>query len=92
MNEKEKNDLENEPTLLDVFKLGDRVRQVYIGPQGNKYEYKGTIIDIKNHCMAIHWEIINGKPASDLRDIYSIYHKAEIFNGDRCYSPIEKDA
>lgn len=84
------NEIDEENTLLEVFKLGDRVKQIYKDPNGYKYEYLGVIINIKAHCMAVHWDTVNGKPNSEMRDTYSVCHLDEIFNGDRYYSPIVK--
>ena len=87
---KENKENDEASSLLDVFKIGDRVKQIYYDPNGMKREYAGIVVDIKKHCMAIHWDTVNGKPDSENRDTYSICHMYEIFNGDNYYSPIVK--
>jgi len=90
MDKKYKKD-DEEPSLLDVFKQGDRVKQIYYDPEGYEKVYSGKVINIKKHCMAIQWESINGNPKSDLNEKYSVCHVYEVFNGDRYYSPITKE-
>lgn len=84
-----KND--EETSLLDAFKLGDRVKQIYYDPDGYEKIYSGRVVQIKKHCMAIQWDTINGHNRSELMDKYSVCHVYEVFNGDRYYSPITKE-
>jgi len=83
---------DGETSLLDFFKQGDRVKQIYYDPEGYEKVYSGKVVDIKKHCVAIQWEKINGNHKSKLKDKYSVCHVYEVFNGDRYYSPITKDS
>ncbi len=86
-----KEEIYENPSLLEVFRQGDRVKQVYYDPNGYERIYSGTIVNIKKHCMAIHWDYVNGNPSSDMREIYCVFHISEVFNGDEYYSPITKE-
>jgi len=79
------------PSLLDVFKAGDKVKQIYYNPNGDNKIYIGKIIQIKKHCMAIQWEKINGLENPEFNEKFIICHEYEIFNGDDNYSPIIKE-
>jgi hypothetical protein len=85
------NEYENNPSLLDVFKVGDKVKQIYYKPSGGKKEYTGIVKFIKEHCMAIHWETVNGKPVEDINVVLTVCHEDEVFNGNEYTSPIEKE-
>jgi len=79
-------------TLLDVFKQGDRVSQICYDPNnGYKREYSGIIMRIEKHCMAVYWDIVNGKPVSNMHEVFTVFHEAEIFNGNENTSPIIKE-
>lgn len=78
-------------SLLDVFKQGDKVKQIYYDPEGYEKIYSGEVINIKKHCMAIQWNTINGQSKKELYDKYSVCHIHEVFNGNRYYSPITKE-
>ncbi len=91
MDETYKEEVKDNPSLLEVFKQGDRVKQIYYDPSGFERVYSGTIIDIKKHCIAVHWDRINGNPNSDMRETYCVFHITEVFNGDIDCSPIIKD-
>jgi len=80
----------NDKTLLDVFRQGDRVMQVCYEPSGLKREYSGIVMKIEKHCIAIQWDTINGEPLSNIRDIYTVFHESEVFDGSDYSSPIEK--
>jgi len=80
-----------EKTLLDVFKQGDRVYQIYYDSKGDKKEYSGIVIRIKEHCMAVYWDTIDGKPVSNIREVFTVFHESEIFNGNDNASPIKKE-
>ena len=90
MDKKYEEEIKNGPSLLDVFKQGDKVQQIYYDPNGRKKVYVGTVIEIKKHCMAIHWDKIDGMIDPEFKEKFMICHKYEIFNGDECYSPITK--
>jgi hypothetical protein len=81
----------NDKTLLDVFRQGDRVVQICYESNGFKREYSGIVIRIQKHCIAIQWDTINGEPLSNMRDIYTVFHESEVFNGGDYSSPIEKE-
>jgi len=46
---------------------------------------------IEKHCMAIYWDIVNGKPVSNMHEVFTIFHESEIFNGNENTSPITKE-
>ena len=70
-------------TLLDYFKVGDKVKQVYYDPNGTKREYAGIIWEINKHCIAVQWDTVDGKPASDKYGTYPVYHMYEVLYGDK---------
>lgn len=78
-------------TLYDVFSVGDRVKQIYYDSNGTKREYMGIIKKIQKHCIAVHWNTINGTPLSDMQIVYNILHEYEVFNGKDNTSPIIKE-
>ena len=78
-------------TLLDVFKKGERVVQVYHELDGSKKEHSGVIVKIKQHCMAVYWDTIDGKPISNFQETYVVLHEIEIFNGNKNSSLIKKE-
>ena len=78
-------------TLLDVFKQGDRVCQICFDNNGYKREYSGLVMRIEKHCMAIYWDMVNGKPVSGMRQVFTVFHENEIFNGNENASPITKE-
>ena len=80
-----------EKTLLDVFRQGDRVCQIYYDSEGCKRTYSGIIMRIEKHCMAVYWDTVNGKPVSDIRQVFTVFHENEIFNGKENTSPITKE-
>ena len=87
----EGNKSDNSKTLLEVFNVGDRVKQVCYEPNGVKREFTGFIMKIQPHCIAVQWDSVNGNPLSDIRSIYSIFHESEVFNGNENTSPIIKE-
>ena len=87
-----KEDKENDDkTLLDFFRQGERVHQICYDPNGSKREYSGIIMRIEKHCMAIYWDMVNGKPISSMREVFNVFHENEIFTGDDNVSPITKE-
>lgn len=86
----EKYDYE-EKTLLDVFRQGERVCQIYYDPDGQKKEYSGIIMKIKEHCMAVYWDKVDGKPVSNIHEVFNVFHESEIYNGNENASPIKKE-
>lgn len=78
-------------TLLDVFRQGDRVYQICYDHDGHKREYSGIIMRIEKHCMAVYWDTVNGKPASSMREVFTVFHETEIFHGNENASPIIKE-
>ena len=82
---------EEEPTLLDAFKQGERVYQIYYNPDGTQSEYSGRIVKITQHCIAVHWDAIDGTPLSNYRIVYNIVHESEVFYGNENASPIKKE-
>ena len=90
MEKKYKEEVEEEPSLLDVFKQGDRVKQVYYDPNGDERIYYGTIVNIKKHCIAVQWDKIDDSN-SKKDETYRVFHVSEVFNGDEYYSPIVKE-
>jgi len=77
-------------TLLDVFKQGDKVSQVCYNPDGTTSEYTGRIIKITRHCIAVHWDAVDGNNLANFRIVYKIFHESEVFNGNDNTSPIKK--
>ena len=81
----------DEQTLLDVYKKGERVVQVYYDLDGLKKEHSGVIVKIKPHCMAIYWDTIDGKPISNIQETYAVLHEMEILKGSKNSSAIKKE-
>jgi hypothetical protein len=81
----------DDSTLLDVFKQGERVYRICYNPDGTKSEYSGRIIKITEHCIAVHWDAVDGNPLSDFRIVYNILHESEVLNGKENTSPIKKE-
>lgn len=89
MNRKGNKKYKETSSLLDFFKVGDRVKQIYYDNTSSQREYYGIVIGVKQHCMVVQWDTIDGEP--NFNDFYSIPHIYEIFNGDEYCSPIYKE-
>lgn len=81
----------NYPSLYDVFELGDRVKRIYRDADGIK-EYKGIVLAIKNDCIEVYWDTMNGKYRPPSMNIaFTTCSVEEIFKGNEKYSPILKE-
>jgi hypothetical protein len=82
----------NYPSLYDAFKLGDRVKRIYIDKDGNNKAYKGIILAIDEKSIEIYWDTKNGKyRPKDMDLAFTNCNVDEIFKGTNEYSPIKKD-
>jgi hypothetical protein len=80
------------PPLFDAFRLGDSIKRTYKNEKGKSQEYKGTILAIKNECIEVYWDTLNGKFRPFGMDVtFTECQFYEIFNGNEHYSPIKKD-
>lgn len=80
------------PSLYDVFELGDRVKRVYKGINGDLTEFKGIVLAIDTNSIEIYWDTQDGKyRPSDMNIDFTHCPIEEIFSGTKEYSPIEKD-
>ena len=90
MNENKEN--EEYPSLYDAFNLGDRVKRVYKEQNGKSKEYKGIVLAIDKENMEVYWDTRDGKFRPDGMDVtFTTCPVYEIFNGNECYTPIEKE-
>lgn len=82
---------ESYPSLYEAFELGDRVKRVYKDGNGMIKEFRGIILAIEDNCMEVYWDTEDGKYRPPTMDVaFTNCSVDEIFNGDKNYSPIEK--
>ena len=92
MNQYKKKKAGNYPSLYDAFNLGDRVRRVYKDKKGKPCEYRGTVLAIDNKYIEVYWDTCNGKFRPEGMGVtFTTCPLYEIFNGNKCYTPIEKE-
>lgn len=79
------------PSLYEMFELGDRVKRIYKDGDGIK-EYKGIVLSIKNDCIEVYWDTMNGKYRPPSMNIaFTTCSIDEILKGNERYSPIIKE-
>lgn len=83
---------EKNPSLYELFKLGERVKRKYIDNNGKEIEYSGIIMGIKDDSLEIYWDKINGTyDPKNIECIFDNCQTLDIFNGDENYTPIKKE-
>jgi len=90
-NNKNKKENDEHPSLLEVFRFGDNVKQFYFNPNGTTDEYKGYIVVAKEEHITVWWDTINSMVQQTDENIrFTNYQAYEIFDGDTLHSPIKK--
>lgn len=86
-----KREIEDYPSLYDAFRLGDRVKRVYI-KSGKPLEYKGIILAIDKRSIEVYWDTMNGKfRPTGMEVTFTNCPVQEIFKGNDNYTPIKKE-
>lgn len=86
-----KNEREDYPSLYDAFRLGDRVKRVYI-KNHKPLEYKGIILAIDKRSIEVYWDTMNGKfRPMGMEVTFTNCPIQEIFKGNDNYTPIKKE-
>jgi hypothetical protein len=89
---KRKKEIQEYPSLYDVFELGDRVKRVYKDINGDCIEFKGIVLAIDANSIEIYWDTQDGKyKPNDTNIGFTNCPINEIFTGTKEYSPIKKD-
>lgn len=80
-----------DPSLYDLFELGDRVMRKYRDESGKYLEFKGIVLAINNSSIEVFWDTLNGISISKDSFVgFTNCEAKEILKGDKNYSPIVK--
>jgi hypothetical protein len=65
-------------SLLDVFKVGARVKQIYYDNTTSQREYYGIVIGVKQRFMVVQWDTIDVEPNVMISIVSHIFLKFSI--------------
>jgi hypothetical protein len=86
-----KDQINQYPSLYDLFEPGERVRRKMKGEQGQTDVIEGIIMAMDSDQMEIYWDTLNGEYTPELIDEdFTLCSVDEVLNGNRECSPIEK--